>query len=75
MFGLQFKGKTINEVLKIIDNEVEELNKEMNETYSKLEAYTKAKDIYEVRSCMRRLDGLESTLRELDFLRRDIEYM
>ena len=75
MYGSQFKGKTINEVLKIIDNTVEELNKEMDETYSKLEAYAKAKDIYEVRSCMRRLDGLENTLRELDFLRRDIEYM
>ena len=75
MFGLQFKGKTINEVLKIIDNTVEELNKEMDETYSKLEAYAKAKDIYQVRSCMRRLDGLENTLRELDFLKRDIEYM
>ena len=75
MFGLQSKGKTINEVLKIIDNTVEELNKEMDETYSKLEAYAKAKDIYEVRSCMRRLDGLENTLQELYFLRRDIEYM
>ena len=75
MFGLQFKGKTVNETLKIINDKVEELNKEMDETYSKLEAYAKAKDIYEVRSCMRRLDGLEYTLRELGFLRTSIEYM
>lgn len=75
MLGLQFKGKTVNETLKIIDNEIEELNKEMDETYSKLEAYAKAKDIYEVRFCMRRLDGLEYTLRELGFLRTSIKYM
>ena len=75
MFGLQFKGKTINEVLTIIDNKVEELNKEMGETYSKLEGYARAKDIYKVNSCMRRLDGLEDTLRELGYLRMEIEYM
>lgn len=75
MFGLQFKGKTVNETLKIIDYKVEELNKEMDETYSKLEAYAKAKDIYEVRSCVRMLDGLECTLRELGFLRTSIKYM
>lgn len=75
MFGLQFKGKTINEVLTIIDNKVEELNKEMDETYSKLESYARAKDIYQVRSCMRRLDGLDDTRRELGYLRMDIEYM
>ena len=75
MFGLQFKGKTINEVLTIIDNKVEELNKDMDETYSKLEVYARAKDIYKVRSCMRRLDSLEDTLRELGYLRTDIEYM
>ena len=75
MFGLQFKGKTVNETLKIINDQVDELNKEMDETYSKLEAYAKAKDSYEVRSCMRRLDGLEYTLRELGFLRTSIECM
>ena len=75
MFGLQFKGKTVNETLKIIDDKVEELNKEMDETYSKLEAYAKAKDIYEVRSCMRRLDDLEGALRELGFLRTSIKHM
>lgn len=75
MLGLQFKGKTVNEVLKIIDDNVEELNKEMDETYSKLEAYAKAKNIYEVRSCMSKLDGLENTLRELGFLRISVKYM
>ena len=75
MFGLQFKGKTVSEALKIIDDKVEELNKKMDETYSKLEAYAKAKDIYEVRSCMRKLDGLKNTLQELAFLRINIEYM
>ena len=75
MFGLQFKGKTIDEALMIIDNKFKELSKEMDETYSKLEGYAKSKDIYEVRSCIRSLDSLENTIRALGYLRTDIEYM
>ena len=75
MFGLQFNGKTIKEALMIIDKQVKELNKEMDETYSKLEGYAKSKDIYEVRSCIRSLESLDDTIRALGYLRRDIEYM
>ena len=75
MFGLQLKGKTINEALTIIDNKVKDVNKAMDETYSKLEGYAKSKDIYEIRACIRSLDSLENTIQALDYLRRDIEYM
>ena len=75
MFTFNSRKKTINEVLKMIDDRIGELKKERDDIYSRLEGYAKAKDKYYTKSEVQKLESIDDCIHNLELFRISVEYM
>ena len=78
MFGYELKSKTrketIDEILSIIDNEIEDLKKLRDEYYVQIEGYAHSKSIYDVSEAMRKLKVVQDRIQDYDLIRTIIKY-
>ena len=78
MFGYELKSKTrketINEVLSILDNEIEDLKKLRDEYYVQIEGYAHSKSIYDVSEAMRKLKVVQDRIYDYDLIKTTIKY-
>ena len=75
MFTFNTKKKTINAVLKEIDDRIKELKDDRDEAFHNIEGYAKAKDLFDLRYAIRDIDAIENKIRELELFRITVEYM
>ena len=78
MFGYELKSKarkeTIDEVLSIIDNEIEDLKKLRDEYYVQIEGYAHSKSIYDVSEATRKLKVVQDRIHDYDLIKTTIRY-
>lgn len=75
MFTFNIKKKTVNEVLKEIDDRIKKLKGERDEMFSKLEGYAKAKETFYLTHNVDKIESIEKAIYELELLRISVEYM
>ena len=75
MFTFNTKKKTVNAVLKEIDDRIEELKKDKDDAWLKLEGYARAKDEYDVKFQLREIERIDAKISELGLFRIGVEYM
>lgn len=78
MFGYELKSKTrketIDEVLSLIDDEIEDLKKLCDEHYVQIEGYAHSKSIYDVSEAMRKLKVAQDRIYDYDLIKTTIKY-
>ena len=78
MFGYGLKSKTrketIDEVLSIIDEEIEDLKKLRDEYYVQIEGYAHSKSIYDVSEVTRKLKVVQDRIHDYDLIKTTIRY-
>lgn len=78
MFGYKLKSKarkeTIDEVLSIIDEEIEDLKKLRDEYYVQIEGYAHSKSIYDVSEATRKLKVVQDRIHDYDLIKTTIRY-
>ena len=78
MFGYELKSKarkeTIDEVLSIIDEEIEDLKKLRDEYYVQIEGYAHSKSIYDVSEATRKLKVVQDRIHDYDLIKTTIRY-
>lgn len=78
MFGYELKSKTrketIDEVLSIIGDEIEDLKKLRDEYYVQIEGYAHSKSIYDVSEVTRKLKVVQDRIHDYDLIKTTIRY-
>ena len=75
MFTFNIKKKTINEVLKEIDDRIKKLKDEQDKAFRKLEGYAKAGETFYLKYETDKIGKIEHAIQELELLRISVEYM
>ena len=77
MFGYELKSKTrketIDEVLSIVDEEIECLQRLSDEYYVKAEGYAHGKDYYQSAEMMKKITTVQNRIYDFNLLKTTIE--